>query len=133
MVEGVVLIADMNDRTNDNNWTIEGVLNRLAEGKADPELASAQIVLSELIQPDDIASVTRESLEAAARSLGHDPGLIRIGKTRELANSISVNAPVPVLRKIMGEDSFASIMPGNLSRDEAMVLPIDKLSAHSTD
>ncbi len=110
-----------------DDWSPEAVLGRLALAAKGNAPVSAQIVLSETIAAGDMASATQISLINAARDLGIDAGQVHVGVVYELAHAIGVTAPVPVLRKIMTEAAFAQIMPGNLSLDEVMISPVDKL------
>lgn len=115
------------------DWSTTSVLKRLAKSATGDEAVSAQIVLSESVLPDAIASTTLSSLAAAARTLGLDPKLIRVGAAQQLAHSISVEAPVSVLRKIMSQETFSQIMPGDLSMDEVMIKPMARLRKTHSD
>jgi hypothetical protein len=116
-----------------NEWSTSSVLKRLAKSATGDEAVSAQIVLSETVLPDAIASTTLSSLAVAARTLGLDPKLIRVGAAQQLAHSISVEAPVSVLRTIMSQEPFSQIMPGNLSTDEVMIKPVGRTRSTSSD
>lgn len=110
---------------NKPDWSPEAVLKRLeAEASAPGHPVAAQLFLEDSVAPEALHDVVAKALAAIADLQGLDPSAISLGKPRRLSNSITATAPVEALRALMQLDVFKALLPANLSRDEATVLPV---------
>jgi hypothetical protein len=109
------------------DWGPEAVLRRLQATVESPEMpVEAQLFLNEGVAPEDIETIVQKALATAADDLGLSQGSISLGKVRSLSHSISATAPLAVLREVMARKEFASLLPGDLTSDEAMIKPVKR-------
>lgn len=106
------------------DWSPEAVLRRLeAEASAPGSPVEAQLFLEDSVPPEALREVAEQALAAIAKKQGIDPAQISLGTPRTLSNSITATAPVNALRALMRLDAFKTLLPANLSVDEALIRP----------
>lgn len=101
------------------------MLGRLAAKAASSDApVEAELFLDETIAPQDIDTVVQRAVAAAAEAAGLPQSSFAVGKARGLSRSVSVTAPLALLRTVMAGKEFTSLLPSDLSSDEATIRPV---------
>jgi hypothetical protein len=101
-------------------WRPEAVLKRLRDKASDGQPVSAQIFMSDSVNPDDIVQKAHEIVKAAANKAGLSADSAWVGKIFPLARSFSVTTDKPdIFKSIAKSDEVKSI----LESEQSDILP----------
>jgi hypothetical protein len=106
-------------------WATENVLKRLEETTPSGQAVSAQIFLTDTVAPEDLPTVAREIVAAAAGAAGEPARSVEIGKIHRSAKSFSVKAAPSVIRHISNLGQVKAVLPAQI--EEGMLIrPVRK-------
>ena len=106
-------------------WRPDVVLKRLQDKGSDGRPVSAQVFMSQSVEPGDLSSKAHEIVEAAALVSGLSPGAVRVGKVFPLARSFSVSADSPnAFTAIVNNKDVSSILESE--QPDIMPKPLDR-------
>ncbi len=109
------------------DWGVDAVFRRLEARTPSPRTpVEAQLFLEESVAPEDVGQVVDSAVRAAAAETGVPQSSITLGRARSLSRSIAVTAPLEVLRLLMARKEFTSLLPADLTSDEAMIKPVER-------